>query len=116
MSTNSYRSRSCIAVARSLVIVAALPTFALAPVVAAAGDDATDPPVAQPRAPEQQQELDGNGASVSAPSEGQDVRASYQGTGGEAKTSRSEAQTEEKQAVHVMTPDDPEWEQTHQGG
>jgi len=53
---------------------------------------------------------------VSAPTEGQDARAAYQEQSGEAKASRVEAQGEDASTVHVMSPTDPDWNETHSGG
>jgi hypothetical protein len=118
MSTKSCCIRSCRTVARDLGIATALlAAIGLAPVhAAAANDDTTDPSVTQPGATDQQQELDSQGAPVSAPSEGQDVRAAYQEQSGEAKASLIEAQGEEASTLHVMSPSDPDWNETHQGG
>jgi hypothetical protein len=60
--------------------------------------------------------LNGQTATVSALREGQEVRASYRETNGDAKAIRVEAHSEDGQPVRVMSPNDPEWNQTHQGG
>jgi hypothetical protein len=115
MSTKSCCIRSCRTVARDLGIATALlAAIGLAPVHAAAADDSTDPSATQPLAPEQQQELDSQGAAVSDPGEGQDVRAAYQEQSGEAKAARTEG--EDASTLHVMSPTDPDWNETHQGG
>ena len=117
MSTKSCCIRSCRTVARDLGIATALlAAINLAPVHAAAADDSTDPSATQPGATEQQQELDNQATSVSAPTEGQDVRAAYQEQSGEAKASRVDAQGEDASTVHVMSPSDPDWNETHSGG
>jgi hypothetical protein len=61
--------------------------------------------------------VDGQDAPMSALREGQEVRASYQETGGAAKAIRIDALSAESQPmIRAMSPNDPEWEQTHQGG
>ncbi len=68
--------------------------------------------------------IDGRSASTAELREGNEVRESYQDGGGVAKAIRIEAKrergeamrTEDGQAVRVMSPDDPEWDQVHQGG
>jgi len=60
--------------------------------------------------------LDGRTASLSKLHGGQEVRASYQETNGVAKATQIEAHSAQGQPVRTMSPDDPEWDQVHQGG
>lgn len=61
-------------------------------------------------------QLDGRGVSVSALREGQEVHAKYEETNGVARATGIEAQTESGQPVRSMSPNDPEWNEVHQGG
>ncbi len=141
MSRNSYCIRSGRAVARDLGIAAVLlATMGLSPVVAAADDDASarqrtarglllsvdDAGIVLHRSAEPDLRLtvdagthvakDGQSASVSDLRGGEEVRASYQEADGVAKAIRIEAQSEEGQPVRTMSPDDPAWNEVHQGG
>jgi hypothetical protein len=60
--------------------------------------------------------VDGQSASVSSLRSGQEVRASYQESNGVARAIEIQAQNGQGQPVRSMSPNDPEWGQTHQGG
>jgi hypothetical protein len=68
--------------------------------------------------------MDGRNASIAELRQGKEVRASYQDANGVARAIRIDAKGEggsvmradEGQAVQTMSPDDPEWNDVHQGG
>lgn len=124
MSKNSNCIRSRSVIARYLGIGAMLlATMGLAPAVVAADDDSTHRSAEATGAPERQQGFasdrqrtaSGLTLSIDDAVAGEEVRASHQEANGAAKA-RSEAQSGEAQSVRTISPNDPEWDQVHQGG
>ncbi len=134
---------SCIgsrAIARDLWIAALLvATMGLVPGVAAAGPDAgehtakglllsvkpgeivlqrsTEPDLRLTLDEATNVAMDGRSASSSDLREGDQVRAAYQETDGVARAIRIDGQRgETATTVQTMSPDDPAWDQVHQGG
>jgi hypothetical protein len=60
--------------------------------------------------------MNGRSASVSDLQEGEEVRASYQESNGVATATRIDAEGDDGGSVQLMSPDDPEFAQLHQGG
>jgi hypothetical protein len=109
-------------VERRLYVAAALAaTIGLAPAARADPDRAGS---ASPREVRAEEQSAATSASTPELREGDEVRASYQDANGETRAIRIEPKREsagkegieEGHAVQTMSPDDPEWDQVHQGG
>jgi hypothetical protein len=138
MSNDAYRVHSLnVTMRRAAVAAALLAVAALAPALAA-GDDAThtasglvlavdeagivvrrsaEPDLRLTVDPATQVARDGQNTSVSDLRPGEEVRAAYEETNGVAKAIRIDAQGAAGSSnVRTISPDDPEWDQVHQGG
>jgi hypothetical protein len=138
MSKDAKRIRSLTVTMRHAAVAAVLLAAAALAPTHAAGDDATrtasglvlavdeagivvrrsaEPDLRLTVDPATHVARDGQSTSVSDLRPGEEVRAAYAETNGVAKAIRIDAQgSSEGTNVRTMSPDDPEWNQTHDGG